>query len=182
MVRHVRDALGLAGDVELERPAERTAKRYRELARSRMKVTYDAARVRQVAEQAIRKAVQAKGNPAGCSPLATFGGRGSNVPAVHHQKPSHGRVLAGGQPLDEVLAVDPAGDGLLDDRVRVLALVVVALDGAPSMTGAPGLPVRLPVRIPVCVRFWALARVPATASLPYAASAWRGGQPALGVV
>jgi hypothetical protein len=76
VVRHVRDALGLAGDVELERPVERTAKRYRELVRSRMKVTYDAARVRQVAEQAIRKAVQAKGNPAGCSPLATFGGRG----------------------------------------------------------------------------------------------------------
>ncbi len=64
VVRHVRDALGLAGDVELEPAAERTAKRYRELVRARMKVTYDAARVRHVAEQAIRKAVQAKDNPA----------------------------------------------------------------------------------------------------------------------
>jgi hypothetical protein len=61
VVRHVRDSLGLAGDVELERPVERTAKRYRELVRARMRVTYDAARVRQVAEQAIRKAVLAKG-------------------------------------------------------------------------------------------------------------------------
>lgn len=64
VVRHARDALGLAGDVELGQAAERTAKRYRELVRDRMKVTYDAARVRQVAEQAIRKAVQAKDNPA----------------------------------------------------------------------------------------------------------------------
>ncbi len=64
VARHVRDALGLAGDVELEQPVERTAKRYRELVRARMKVTYDAAGVRQVAEQAIRKAVQAKDNPA----------------------------------------------------------------------------------------------------------------------
>ena len=64
VVRHVRDALGLAGNVELEQAAERTAKRYRELVRARMKVTYDTARVRQVAEQAIRKAVQAKDNPA----------------------------------------------------------------------------------------------------------------------
>ena len=64
VVRHVRESLGLAGDVELERPVERTAKRYRELVRARMRVTYDAARVRRVAEQAIRKAVQAKDNPA----------------------------------------------------------------------------------------------------------------------
>jgi hypothetical protein len=60
VVRHVRDALGLAGNVELEQAAER----YRELVRARMKVTYDTARVRQIAEQAIRKAVQAKDNPA----------------------------------------------------------------------------------------------------------------------
>jgi SAM-dependent methyltransferase len=64
VIRHVRDALGLAENVELEQAAERTAKRYRELVRARMKVTYDTAGVRQVAEQAIRKAVQAKDNPA----------------------------------------------------------------------------------------------------------------------
>ena len=64
VVRHVRGALGLAGDAELGQAAERTAKRYRELVRARMRVTYDASRVRQVAEQAIRKAVQAKDNPA----------------------------------------------------------------------------------------------------------------------
>jgi len=64
VVRHVRDALGLAANVVLEQAAERTASRYRELVRARMKVTYDTARVRQVAEQAMRKAVQAKDNPA----------------------------------------------------------------------------------------------------------------------
>jgi hypothetical protein len=50
--------------VELEQAAKRTAKRHREFVRARMKVTYDAARVRQVTEQAIRKVVQAKDNPA----------------------------------------------------------------------------------------------------------------------
>ena len=64
VVRHVRDSLGLAGALELEQAAERTAKRHREFVRARMKVTYDAARVRQVTEQAIRRAVQAKDNPA----------------------------------------------------------------------------------------------------------------------
>ena len=54
----------LAGNLKPEQAAERTAKRHRELVRARMKVTYDTARVRQVAEQAIRKAVQAKDNPA----------------------------------------------------------------------------------------------------------------------
>ena len=44
VARHVRDALGLAGDVELEQPVERTAKRYRELVRARMKVTYEGSR------------------------------------------------------------------------------------------------------------------------------------------
>ena len=66
VVRHVAGRPG-AGRKRgrLEQAAERTAKRYRELVRARMKVTYDTARVRQVAEQAIRKAVQAKDNPAG---------------------------------------------------------------------------------------------------------------------
>jgi hypothetical protein len=64
VVRHVRDCLGLAGDVEFGAGAERTGKRHREFVRARMKVTYDSARVREVAEQAIRKAVQAKDNPA----------------------------------------------------------------------------------------------------------------------
>ena len=50
--------------MELEQAAERTAKRHREFVRASLKVTYDVAKVRQVAEQAIRKAVQAKGNPA----------------------------------------------------------------------------------------------------------------------
>ena len=77
VVRHVRDALGLAGNVELEQAAERTAKRYRELVRARMKVTYDTARVRQVAEQAIRKAVQAKDNPADLIDIVS-----GNIPSV----------------------------------------------------------------------------------------------------
>ena len=62
VVRHVRECLGLAGDVEFGPSAERTAKRHREFVRARMKVTYDPARVREVAEQAIRKAVQLMGH------------------------------------------------------------------------------------------------------------------------
>jgi hypothetical protein len=64
VVRHVREALGLGGDVELERAAARSAKRHREFVRKRMNVTYDGAGVRKIAEDAIRKAVQAKDDPA----------------------------------------------------------------------------------------------------------------------
>jgi hypothetical protein len=64
VVRHLQSCLGLAGAVDFVQLAERTAKRHREFVRARMKVTYDSARVREVAEQAIRKAVQAKDNPA----------------------------------------------------------------------------------------------------------------------
>ena len=38
------------GRVELEQVADRTAKRHREFVRARIKVTYDAVRVQQVAE------------------------------------------------------------------------------------------------------------------------------------
>jgi hypothetical protein len=61
-VRHVRGCLGLGPEVEYGPAAERTGKRHREFVRARMKVTYDSARVREVAEQAIRKAAQAKDN------------------------------------------------------------------------------------------------------------------------
>jgi hypothetical protein len=64
VVGHVRAALGLGEGAELERAAVRSAKRHREFVRERMAVTYDAAGVRKIAEDAIRKAVQAKDNPA----------------------------------------------------------------------------------------------------------------------
>jgi hypothetical protein len=64
VVRHVRGCLGIGPDVEFGQTAERTGKRHREFVRARMKVTYDPARVREVAERAIRKAAQAKDNPA----------------------------------------------------------------------------------------------------------------------
>jgi TnpA family transposase len=64
VVRHVGSCLGLGPGVGFEQAAERTGKRHREFVRARMKVTYDSARVREVAGQAIRKAVQAKDNPA----------------------------------------------------------------------------------------------------------------------
>ncbi|MEV0353508.1 DUF4158 domain-containing protein [Nonomuraea sp. NPDC050680] len=57
--RDDRPAGGGAGDA-----AERSAKRHRSFVRTRMGVTYDAARVREVADEAIRKAAQAKDNPA----------------------------------------------------------------------------------------------------------------------
>ncbi len=64
VVRHVRDILGLGEDVALKRAAVRSAKRHREFVRKRMKVVYDGAGVRKVAEEAIRRAVLTKDNPA----------------------------------------------------------------------------------------------------------------------
>ncbi|MGP3920344.1 DUF4158 domain-containing protein [Nonomuraea sp. 10N515B] len=61
---HIREVIGLPEGVALEDAAERSAKRHRSFVRQRMGVTYDAARVREVADEAIRKAVQAKDNPA----------------------------------------------------------------------------------------------------------------------
>jgi hypothetical protein len=54
----------LAEQVVLTDAAERSAKRHRSFVRQRMGVVYDAAGVRAVAAEAIRKAVQAKDNPA----------------------------------------------------------------------------------------------------------------------
>lgn len=61
---HIREVIGLPEGVVLEDAAERSAKRHRSFVRKRMGVTYDAARVREVADEAIRKASQAKDNPA----------------------------------------------------------------------------------------------------------------------
>lgn len=61
---HIREVIGLPEGVALEDAAERSAKRHRSFVRQRMGVTYDAARVREVADEAIRKAAQAKDNPA----------------------------------------------------------------------------------------------------------------------
>ncbi|MBE3014024.1 DUF4158 domain-containing protein [Microbispora sp. NEAU-D428] len=61
---HVRGALGLADEVELRQAASMTASRHRAFVRQRMGVSYEAARVRRVAEEAVRKAVQSKDNPA----------------------------------------------------------------------------------------------------------------------
>lgn len=62
---HIRQVLGLADDeVALRQAASASAKRHRALVRKRLGVAYEAARVRQVAEAAIRKAVQSKDNPA----------------------------------------------------------------------------------------------------------------------
>lgn len=64
VVDHVREKLGLAEDVAAEADAVRTGKRHRQFVRDRLDVKYEAARVREVAEAAIRKAVQSKDNPA----------------------------------------------------------------------------------------------------------------------
>ncbi len=64
VVGHVRGALELGDDVELERAAVRSAKRHREFVRKRLGVVYGAARVRQIAEEAIRKTAQSKDDPA----------------------------------------------------------------------------------------------------------------------
>jgi hypothetical protein len=64
VVDHVRGVLELSDTIVAETDAERTAKRHRQFVRERMGVKYEAARVREVAEQAIRAAVQTKDNPA----------------------------------------------------------------------------------------------------------------------
>ncbi|MFI7708425.1 DUF4158 domain-containing protein [Nonomuraea sp. NPDC049480] len=61
---HVRGILELPESVELEQAAERSAKRHRQFVRERLGVVYEPARVREVAEKAIRKAAQTKDNPA----------------------------------------------------------------------------------------------------------------------
>lgn len=63
VAEHVRSVVGLPEGVMLAEAAERSAKRNRSFVRTRMGVTYDAG-VRAVAAEAIRKAAQAKDNPA----------------------------------------------------------------------------------------------------------------------
>jgi Domain of unknown function (DUF4158) len=62
VIDHVRGALGLSPTVAAETDAERTAKRHRQFVRELLGVKYEAARVREVAEQAVRSAVQTKDN------------------------------------------------------------------------------------------------------------------------
>ncbi|MEU8151642.1 Tn3 family transposase [Nonomuraea sp. NPDC048901] len=64
VAEHICGVVGLAEQVVLTDAAERSAKRHRSFVRQRMGVVYDAAGVRAVAAEAIRKAVQAKDNPA----------------------------------------------------------------------------------------------------------------------
>lgn len=56
--------VGLPEGVVLAEAAERSATRHRSYVRTRVGVAYDAAGVRAVAAKAIRKAAQAKDNPA----------------------------------------------------------------------------------------------------------------------
>lgn len=64
VAEHIRGAVGLPEGLVLADAAERSAKRHRSFVRQRMGVVYDAAGVRAVAAEAIRKAAQAKDNPA----------------------------------------------------------------------------------------------------------------------
>ncbi|WP_406276572.1 Tn3 family transposase [Nocardia sp. NBC_00881] len=64
VVDHVRTAIGLADEVAAQTDADRTAKRHRQFVRDHLGVKYEASRVREVAEQAIRAAAQTKDNPA----------------------------------------------------------------------------------------------------------------------
>ncbi|MDF3310582.1 DUF4158 domain-containing protein [Rhodococcus sp. T2V] len=64
VVDTVRGVLDLPGGVTPKTDADRTAKRHRQFVREYLCVRYEAAKVRAVAEQAIRVAVQTKDNPA----------------------------------------------------------------------------------------------------------------------
>src|SRR5260370_12339709 len=58
VVEHVREALRLPADVVAEFDATRTAKRHREFVRTRLRVKYNAAKARILAEEAIRAQVR----------------------------------------------------------------------------------------------------------------------------
>jgi TnpA family transposase len=64
VIDHVRAAIEIGEDVDAETDASRTAKRHREFVRTYLGVKYEAAKVRAIAEKAIREAVQTKDNPA----------------------------------------------------------------------------------------------------------------------
>ncbi|MEV0235833.1 hypothetical protein [Nonomuraea sp. NPDC050786] len=74
---HLREAIGLPEVVVLEDAAERSAKRHRSFVRKRMGVTYDAVRVREVADEAIRNpAVGGQIVFGGLLVVAAYGGSG----------------------------------------------------------------------------------------------------------
>ncbi|MFI7690080.1 hypothetical protein ACIBQ6_13475 [Nonomuraea sp. NPDC049655] len=64
VIDHVRRCLELAEDVWPDHGSSRSAKAHRKLVRQRQGVKYDAGRARAIAAVAIRKAAQAKNNPA----------------------------------------------------------------------------------------------------------------------
>jgi hypothetical protein len=64
VIDHVRAAVELPDSVKAETDANRTAKRHRWFVWEYLGVTYEAAKVRAVAEEAIRTAVRTKDNPA----------------------------------------------------------------------------------------------------------------------
>ncbi|GAB3893426.1 DUF4158 domain-containing protein [Microbispora bryophytorum] len=64
VVEHVRGLLDLFGEVTAEHDADRTAKWHRGLVRSFMGVKYDSGKARAIAEEAIRRAVTTRDNPA----------------------------------------------------------------------------------------------------------------------
>ncbi|GAB2451069.1 hypothetical protein GCM10027262_75360 [Nocardia tengchongensis] len=64
VVEHVRGLLGLSDEVRAEHDADRTAKWHRGLVRALVGVKYDAGKARVIAEEAIRRAVTTKDNPA----------------------------------------------------------------------------------------------------------------------
>lgn len=64
VVDHVRAAVELPDSVKAKVDANRTAKRHQRFVREYLGVKYEAAKVRAVAEQAIRTAVRTKDNPA----------------------------------------------------------------------------------------------------------------------
>jgi hypothetical protein len=64
VIEHVRQAAGLGMSVSARHDSERTLSRHREWIRTRLSVVYEPARVRAVAEAAMRAALLSKDNPA----------------------------------------------------------------------------------------------------------------------
>lgn len=77
---HLRTVLELPSGIVLEQDTDRTAKRHQQFVRDRLGVVYEPVRVRDIAEQAIRRAVQTKDNPADLINVALEEPAGSRRP------------------------------------------------------------------------------------------------------
>lgn len=140
VVETVRGVLDLPDGVTPETDADRTAKRHRQFVRKYLGVRYEAAKVRAVAEQAIRAAVATKDNPADLINVALeelvrarcelpgYTTLDAMAAAIRAEVNGGFFALVSGRPawaerarLDRLLVVDPATRRSEFDRIKTPA-------------------------------------------------------------